>query len=166
MQMQPLHSIELHLPEDKLPGYYAQIIKGIADTVTIVDRDKTVLFVQSAADADAVEAFVQRYRVDCERALWIALEDSSWELNDRLFTDYGLHTRLGNHYLDLGLVALVALSASGAHSELESALLQTEEHAIARAQENGQQLIAIDRHQIELIEGIARAYQCKWAQLL
>lgn len=165
--MQPLYSVELHLPDDKLPGYYAQIVKGIADTVTLVDRDKTLLFVKSAADADAVETFVERYRVECDRGIWLQLDDA-WRLNDRLFTDYGLQTRFGNHYIDLVLAAIVAISAEGPESDLPSALLQAEEHAIAAAQsqEDGHQLLAVDRHQIELIQGIARAYKCKWNSIL
>lgn len=165
--MQPLYSVELHLPDDKLPGYYAQIVKGIADTVTLLDRDKTLLFVKSAEDADAVETFAARYRVECDRGVWLQL-DTAWKLSDLLFTDYGLQTRLGNYYLDLALAAIVAISADGPLSELPSALLQAEEHAIATAQsqEGGQQLLAVDRHQIELIQGIARAYKCKWTSVL
>ena len=41
--MQSVFSIELYLPEDKLPGYYAQIIKGIADIVTAgLDRTQNL----------------------------------------------------------------------------------------------------------------------------
>ena len=75
MNNQSIFSIELHLPDDKLPGYYAQIIKGIADIVTLVDRHKTLLFVSLLSDADAIETSVARYKVHCERGIWLQLDE-------------------------------------------------------------------------------------------
>lgn len=159
--MQPVYSVELHLPDDKQPGYYAQIVKGVAAAVTVVDRDKTLLFLNSAEDADTVEAFVERYRVACDRGMWLPF-NADWELNDRLFSDYGVETRFGGCYLDLALAAIVAVSAESAQSELLPAMLQAEEHAIARTKlEDGRQLLAVDRHQVELIGRIVAAYRCK-----
>ncbi|MBM7565686.1 hypothetical protein [Paenibacillus sacheonensis] len=156
-------SLELHLPEDKLPGYYAQIIKGIADIVTLLDRHKTLLFVNTPEECEAIIRFVAKYKVDCERGTWLQLEEA-WEPNDRMFADYGLQTREGNTFVDLGLAAVVALSAGeDPSSEYVQALEQAEEHAIASlTQEDGRRLLAVDRHQAELIAGIARAYRCAY----
>ncbi|BBH21244.1 hypothetical protein Back11_25890 [Paenibacillus baekrokdamisoli] len=154
-----LYSVELHLPADKLPGYYAQIIKGIADIVTLIDRHKTLLFVSSAADADAIETFVQHYKVNCERGLWLQLDDD-WTINERTFTDYGLITREGNRFIDVALTAVVTISGDAPESELEQALQQTDEHTLAQQTKDGRRLLAVDRHHIELLEGIARAYHC------
>ncbi|MFC5651705.1 hypothetical protein ACFPYJ_21820 [Paenibacillus solisilvae] len=162
--MQLIISVELNLPEDKLPGYYAQIIKGIADIATLVDRHKTLLFVSGSSDADAIEAFVERYKVPSERGMWLQL-DEKWLINDRTFTDYGVLTRQGNHFLDMALTAIVALDGVEPESELTQALQQTEEHTLASSNANGRQLLAVDRHQVELIEGIARAYHCRAERL-
>ncbi|WP_308638895.1 hypothetical protein [Paenibacillus silvisoli] len=160
--MQPIYSVQLHLPEDKLPGYYAQIVKGIADTVTLLDRDKTLLFVRTQADADAIEAFVAKYKVDCEHGQWVQL-DESWAIQMRSFTDYGLITRSDNRFLDLSLASIVSLSPgpSPESAELDQAIEQADEHALAwRNQNDGRRLLAVDRHQTELIAGIAKAYRC------
>lgn len=163
--MLPIYSVELNLPDDKLPGYYAQIIKGIADLVTLADRYKTLLFVSSLSDADAIESFVKRYKVHCEHGLWLHL-DATWSINDRTFTDYGVITNQGNYFLDAALTAIVAIDGSETHSELPQALLQAKEHTLASSHANGRQLLAVDRHQVELIEGIARAYHCRNERLL
>ncbi|REE93008.1 hypothetical protein A8990_10292 [Paenibacillus taihuensis] len=159
--MQTVYSVEMLLPDDKLPGYYAQIVKGIADVVTLIDRDKTMLFVKSGEDADAIEAFTAKYKVQCERGTWLRLDEPGWHPNPQLFTDYGIITRSDNHFLDLQLAAVVSFSASSPDAELASALEQASEHALADlTTEDGRKLIAVDRHQVELMEGIARAYRC------
>ncbi|MBW7453679.1 hypothetical protein K0U00_06470 [Paenibacillus sepulcri] len=163
--MNVIHSVELHLPGDKLPGYYAQIVKGIANTVTLLDRDKTLLFVTSEAEAAEIENFVQHYRVETDRGIWLALEES-WEVNERKFEDYGVRTRSGSRYLDLHLAAVMELSSGGGDSELAQAREQCEEHSAAKQHKEGRQLLAVDREQIELIEGIARAYRCRADLLL
>ncbi|GGD71167.1 hypothetical protein [Paenibacillus nasutitermitis] len=162
--MKIVHSVELHLPEGKLPGFYAQIVKGIANIVTLLDRDKTVLFVSSEAEAEAIEAFVRHYRVETDRGLWAGL-DQQWLLDERKFGDYGIQSRSGSRYLDLGLSAIMEIAAAGESSELGQALEQCEEHSVARQNKDGRQLLAVDREQTELIAGIARAYRCQ-AELL
>ena len=162
--MQSIFSIELHLPDDKLPGYYAQIIKGIADIVTLVDRHKTLLFVGLMSDADAIETFVARYKVHCERGIWLQL-DETWWIDNRTFTDYGVITRQGNRFLDAALTILIAIDGIDPDSELTQAMQQAEEHMLASSHANGRQLLAVDRHQAELIEGIARAYHCRAERL-
>ncbi|RAP76675.1 hypothetical protein [Paenibacillus montanisoli] len=165
--MQPIYSVQLHLPEDKLPGYYAQIVKGIADTVTLLDRDKTLLFVHSLAEAEAIEAFVAKYNVTCEYGQWVQLDDT-WSIQMRTFTDYGLITRSENRFLDLALASVVSLSPGTApDAELALAAEQADEHALAwQTQNDGQRLIAVDRHQTALIAGIARAYRCSSSVVL
>ncbi|SEN10927.1 hypothetical protein [Paenibacillus sp. OV219] len=165
--MQTVYSVEMQLPEDKQPGYYAQIVKGIADIVTLIDRDKTMLFVQTSEDGDAFIAFTAKYKVQCECGTWLLLDDPGWRSNPLLFTDYGIVTRSDNHFLDLQLAAVVSLyaPAASAHegtSELTAALEQASEHALAELpSEDGRWLIAVDRHHIPLMEGIARAYHCR-----
>ncbi|SDW87467.1 hypothetical protein [Paenibacillus sp. CF384] len=160
--MQPIYSVDLQLPKDMLPTDFEQMVLAISDTsITSLDRDGTLLFVSSQADADAVEAFAHSYKVDCEQGKWVRL-DKSWSLNSRNFTDYGLITLSDNRYLDLLLASIVCLiPGTAADAEFASAAEQADEHAIAlHIQNDGRRLIAIDRHQVALIEGIARAYRC------
>ncbi|AZN40507.1 hypothetical protein [Paenibacillus albus] len=168
--MQRVYSVEMQLPEDQ----HAQIVRGIADIAELVDHDKTMLFVQTSDDADAITAFAAKYKVQCECGTWLLLDEPGWRPNPLLFTDYGIVTRSDNHLLGLQLAAVVsfyvpepaqaAASASthDAASELTAALEQAREHALAELpSEDGRWLIAIDRHQVSLMEGIARAYRCR-----
>ncbi|WP_219836335.1 hypothetical protein [Paenibacillus sp. R14(2021)] len=162
--MNIVYSTELHLPEDKLPASYAQIVEGISTMTVLLDHQQTLLFVQSPEECEAIEAFAADYNVHCERGAWLLLPPE-WTLNDRSFIDYGLITRSDNRFLNLDLAAVAVVGAYSAaaegSSELESALEQAEEHAVAwLTQEDGRRLLAVDRHQLELIAGIARAYRC------
>ena len=141
--MQSIFSIELYLPEDKLPGYYAQIIKGIADIVTLVDRHKTLLFVSRMSDADAIETFAARYKVHCERGIWLQL-DETWSVDDSKPSYYGVITRQGNRFLDAALTLLIAIYGDEPDSELTQAMQQAEEHTLASSHANGRQLLALD----------------------
>ncbi|QHW30398.1 hypothetical protein GZH47_05755 [Paenibacillus rhizovicinus] len=144
-----------------MPTYYARLIQDIADAVTLKDRHQTTLFVRTAEDCEAIERISDEYNVICERGTWLQL-DSGWLPNERIVTDYGIVTHEGNVFLDRGLVAVVQLAPwDDPVAEFESALEQADEHAIATlTQEDGRRLLAVDRHQVDLLAGIARAYRC------
>ncbi|SFS85418.1 hypothetical protein SAMN05428962_3271 [Paenibacillus sp. BC26] len=160
--MQPIYSVDLQLPKDLQPIDFERMIQELtAATVNLLDRDGNLLFVNSQADAYAIEAFAAPYKTSCEHGQWVRL-DESWSLNSRIFTDYGLITQSDNRYLDLLLASIVCLiPGTTPDTELASAAEQADEHAVALLKQNdGRRLLAIDRHQVSLIEGIARAYRC------
>ncbi|MBP3964224.1 hypothetical protein [Paenibacillus lignilyticus] len=160
--MQPIYSVDLQFPKNMLPNDFERMVQEMTEaTVNLLDRDDTLLFVSSQADAYAIEAFASSYKASCEHGQWVRL-DESWSLNSRTFTDYGLITQSDNRYLDLLLASIVCLIPGTAHeAELASAAEQADEHAVALLKQNdGRRLLAIDRHQVSLIEGIARAYRC------
>ncbi|NBD22818.1 hypothetical protein [Paenibacillus glycinis] len=162
--MKTVYGLDLLLPGNTLQEDLARIIGWIADAVTLIDRHQTMLFVNGPEDCEAIERVAAMYDVDCERGIWLRLEDG-WQTNERVFSDYGLTSHGHHRFLDLRLAAIVSLAAAeDGSSELGPALEQAGEHAIAvNKQDDGRRLLAVDRHLIELLAGIARAYRCSFA---
>jgi hypothetical protein len=152
--------IELTLPEGKLPGFYAQIVKALAGKAHLFDRDKDMLVVSTEADKTAVEDIMTHYKVGIEiAALWLLPEDT---IRRDIFSDYGFTSRSENHYLFTDQVSLFTFPvAQPAGSEKQQALEQMEEHLIASFYTDEQVCYAVPQTLMLLIEGIARAYNCK-----
>jgi hypothetical protein len=157
--MRQVKGIQMTLPEGKLPGYYAQIIKRIADAAQLIDREKDLLFTANE-DTDAVLDVLNHYNVTAETGPWLLLDEPDWE-HSRIWDDYALQTNRSNTLLDLSLTAVVSVHPLEDDSEPQLAELQLEEHRIASLQQKNCRLIAIDRQLLQLAEGIASAYRCQ-----
>lgn len=150
----------MELPADKTPGYYAQIVKGIAEKVNLLDRDKELLILERDEDKEAVLEVLNRYRVPAEE-LELLLLPAEAKLYGG-FGDYGFTTRMERSFLYGSQTALFVLKNSSAASEPEQAYAQLLEHLLAEfRREHGERVMAADSQQDDLMEGIARAYGCK-----
>ncbi|XEC96851.1 hypothetical protein AB6A23_10105 [Paenibacillus tarimensis] len=156
--MKQVSGIQMQLPEGKLPGFYAQIIKGIAEHAAIVDRSGELMFAREE-HTEAINKVLRHYKVDSTTSSWLQLTDSEWSLG-RLWDDYGITARAGGWFADLQLAAAGNLLAIDNASETEQAWLQIEEHHIAMLQKDSRRSFVVDRQLSELIDGIARAYRC------
>ncbi|HUC93153.1 MAG TPA: hypothetical protein VMS09_14200 [Paenibacillus sp.] len=161
--MKKVHGMELRLPEGKLPGFYAQIVKKLAETNALADRDRSLLFVYEEG-REAVEQLLDHYKVPADTGPWLLLgaKEEGWELA-RSWTDYGVETRSGNLFLDLSLAKLISLE-TGARDDAEpaQAARQLKEHTAAFKPAGGGSgtLFAVDRQLDELAGRIAKAYRC------
>jgi hypothetical protein len=156
-----MHKIALilDLPEGKLPGFYAQIVKGLAQCVNLFDRDKEMLVLNTIEERTAVLELLEHYHVPSEEMNLLLLPPNS--LLYDLFTDYGFTSRAERHYLYDHLINLFRfVDISNTFSEPKQAFLQMKEHLIAQFPSNDTIYYAVDRQFIELIENIARAYHC------
>jgi hypothetical protein len=158
-KMEKKYGIDMRLPEGKLPGYYAQIIKGIADRAPLFDRHKELLIFYDKAYFPAVLDFLQHYKVEAEICELLVLPQTGVARSGR-FDDFAIETREGNVYLDLTYTAAFALTAARPEAEAAPALLQLEEHRIASVLEDGQTWHFIEKQLVELAERVARAYRC------
>jgi hypothetical protein len=155
-------ALDIAMKEGMQPGYYAQIIKKLADTEALVDRDRTMLFVKPEG-RDTVTAVLDHYGVTYEDSEWLQLGnvEDGWTPT-RLWSDYGIETRSRALFLDLSLGALVSFEPDKPDAEPAQAEAQLDEHAIAilRPAAGGRPVFAIDRQLLELAQGIAKAYHC------
>jgi hypothetical protein len=156
-----MHKIALLLdmPEGKLPGFYAQIVKGLAQRVTLFDRDKELLVLNTAQDRDAVIELLEHYHVPSEEMQLLLLSSDS-DLYAS-FTDYGFTSRAERHYLYDHLVSIFSFGElSLTQADPANALLQMREHLIAGFINDDVSYYAVDSQLNELMERIASAYRC------
>jgi hypothetical protein len=149
----------LDMPEGKLPGFYAQIVKGLAQRVTLFDRDKELLVLNTIKDRDAVIELLEHYHIQSEEMQLLLLPSNSSLYAS--FTDYGFTSRAERHYLYDHLVSIFCFGESGStQAEPANALLQIQEHLIAEFQIDDVSYFTVDSQLNELIERIALAYRC------
>ncbi|QGQ95751.1 hypothetical protein EHS13_13120 [Paenibacillus psychroresistens] len=149
----------LDMPEGKLPGFYAQIVKGLAQRVSLFDRDKELLVLNTIEERDAVLELLEHYHIPSEEMQLLLIPSDSYLFP--AFSDYGFTSRAERHYLYAHLVSTFRFSViQNAQSNPENALLQMEEHLLARFLDDNILNFVVDLQFIELIERIAIAYGC------
>lgn len=159
MSMQSKIGISMSMPEGKLPGFYAQIVKALASKTQLFDRDKDMLVVSEPHERDAVLDIMRQYKVDTEELELLLLPEGA-EVSP-LFEDYGFITRFENRYLYRYLVLLFRLNSDAPAAEPTQALEQLNEYIIASLPEEGASPVyAVDKQHDELIPRLAAAYGC------
>jgi hypothetical protein len=156
--------LDIQLPEGKLPGFYAQIIKGIAQSAPLFDRYKELLILESEETLPLAIKVLEHYRVPSIRCDLLLLPEAGVE-KEELYEDYVIVTRSDNHYVDLALIAVFCLHWAKPEAEPAPALLQLKEHLIGSINKvSAATLYLMDRQLMELAERIAKAYGCevKW----
>jgi hypothetical protein len=157
--------LDMHLPEGKLPGYYAQIVKGIAERAPLFDRHKELLVFDSEEHLPAVLELLSHYKVSHDRCSLLLVPSKGW-VKGSLFEDYAIETRSDNLLFDLAQTAVFSMAKAKPDAEPAPALLQLDEHLIGQLniehdiEDAGAMLIFMDRQLMELAERICRAYGC------
>ncbi|WNR46417.1 hypothetical protein [Paenibacillus roseipurpureus] len=148
----------MDLPDGKIPGFYAQIVKALAGKVELFDRDKEMLIVSDEEQQRAVLQVMTQFNIETTAmALRLLPEDA--ELTD-LFSDYGFTSRSDRQYLYDKIVISFRFTKASPIVEVDQAALQIEEHLIALYTVDGQDVYIVDRQLEELMHGIAKAYRC------
>ncbi|KIL41730.1 hypothetical protein SD70_04995 [Gordoniibacillus kamchatkensis] len=165
MNLESKIGVAMTLPEGKLPGFYAQIVKGLASRVQLFDRDKELLVVSTAEERDAVQDVLRQYKVANEELELVLLPAEA--AATPLFDDYGFTTRSENRYLYRDQVLLFTLHSDAPGGERDLALQQIGEFLIASAPagpgevDESSAVLAVDRQHDELMQRIAKAYHCR-----
>lgn len=159
MKLDIKYGLDMHLPDGKLPGFYAQIVKGIAERAPLFDRHKELLIFDSPESFPAVEELLNHYRVPAERCELLVLP---WEGMDpgELYEDYAILTRAENAFADLALTAAFTLKELKPDAESAPALMQLKEHLIGSFTAGDATVHVMDRQLTELADRIAQAYGC------
>jgi hypothetical protein len=155
------YALLMNLPDGKLPGYYAQIVKALASKAPLFDRDKELLIFSSETEREAANAIMAQYSVPYEEMeLLLLLSGGSPIRTSPSFSDFGFVSRSGNCYCYAAQTALFRLHSEGPGSEPEQALRQMDEHLLANGLDSAAAWYAVEEHLIELMSGIAKAYGC------
>jgi hypothetical protein len=152
-----MQGIMMDLPEGKLPGFYAQIVKTIAHAATIFDRDKELIVVRTQEEQQRIIEELDRYHVPYESLRLLLLPDDAHR--DARAQDYGFISRSGNAYLygdTIALYGIHPIQPDGA--EIIPAQMQMDEFLIASFMNEGQTWYCVESHLRETISGIALRY--------
>jgi hypothetical protein len=150
----------MELPDGKLPGFYAQIVKALADAVNLFDRDKVLIILEDISDSPSVEQVLQRYHIAYEPIHLIQLPQSL-KLKPH-YDDFGFTSRSGNTYFYADLVTSFQLVSDEADPyAIRMASEQLDEHILATYDLHQNHYYVIEGQHIELVHGIARAYHCR-----
>ncbi len=150
-------AVMMDLPMDKLPGFYAQIVKALANKTQLFDRDKELLIVNNEDEAAAVKEVLDRFHIKHEDLELTLLPESS-----KLFPtadDFGFQSRSGLFYLYTNMVSFFHFTSNLLTGE--EAYLQMEEHLLASYDDMDVTWYVVERQFEELIHGIAKAYRCE-----
>ncbi|MDQ1912966.1 hypothetical protein RAC89_21460 [Paenibacillus sp. GD4] len=156
------YALLMDIPEGKRAGYYAQIIKALADRAPVFDRDKEMLIFSSAAEREAAHGIMQQYSVPFEE-MELLLLPAPVQAAPTL-DDFGFTSRMENVYVyaHLALAGQLASMESGRSSEPLLAMEQLREHLLAFGSlEDGASYFVIEEQHRELAERIAAAYGCR-----
>lgn len=148
----------MDLPDGKIPGFYAQIVKALAGKVELFDRDKEMLIVSNEEQQRAALEVMTHFNIETTiMDLYLLSEEA--ELTD-LFSDYGFTSRAERNYLYHKIVIPFRFTVNSPAVEVDQAVLQVEEHLIAQYQDGDHDVYVVDRQLEELMHGIAKAYRC------
>lgn len=149
----------MDMPDDKRPGYYAQIVKALAAKSPLFDRDKELLIFNDPNERELAYPIMEQYKIAYEDMdLWL-LPDSVKTRSG--FTDYGFTSKSGNSYVYADTVYVFTLHEAGASAAPAQALMQLEEHLLASASLGGDVYYVTDIQHDELMHRIAKAYSCE-----
>ncbi|WP_248926626.1 hypothetical protein [Paenibacillus hamazuiensis] len=155
--MERKYALLMNMPDNKLPGFYAQIVKALANKAPLFDRDKEMLIFSAEPDREAAIGIMQQYKIEHE-TLELLLLPAGTEMAPT-FSDFGFVSRAEHIYVYAEQAALFRL-VEIAGGEPAQALQQMDEHLLARCVIDGVPAYAVETHLLELMEGIAKAYGC------
>jgi hypothetical protein len=131
-------------------GYHVIIEPFLEVVSSFVEKQSTVYIFSSLMDAKYISNELDNLDVVEEfHELYLLNKPNVWPN----FDDYGFQTQHGHVYIFKSMVSFFTIQ-SGLEMDKEQALLQFDEHLIAR--ENS--TYVVDLHHQELIEKIAKAY--------
>lgn len=157
--MEPKIGLLMDLPEGKLPGFYAQIVKALAGKAELFDRDKEMLIVSDEVQKAALLDVMAQFNIQTDQMELRLLPDDA-ELTD-LFSDYGFTSRAEHHYLYDKLVVSFRFTEDSNEADVDLASLQIEEHLLALYKDENRDVYVVDRQLEELMQGIAKAYRVR-----
>jgi hypothetical protein len=153
--MEHLYAVEMnHTSNNKLPGFFAQIVKEMAQSVQIIDRDSQLFVIKTEQEAEKLKEIFSKKNVYEETHTLLKLSDQSTITS--AFHDYGFKSASENYYLFADLVVPFQISSTDPQ-QIEMALLQIDEHLIAKDDEK-QTIYYVDQQHETLIKKYAIAY--------
>lgn len=147
--------VEMEMPKNKLPGFYAQIVHKIGDQVKIFDRYLIFFVVEDRTQANKLHQIFEKYQVKWEDyEAWVLPPDTNIPLID----DYGFTGILGNKFLFAHQVIPFQLLQGDAGDSRWAVIQQLQDHIIAQVPNPTGTIYFIDSSYLELAIQLAQRY--------
>jgi hypothetical protein len=153
------YAVIMQLPDGKMPGFYAQVIKALAGKAHVFDREKEILIVEHIDELLPVEQILDQYKIPYELVPLLHIPDNA--TLKAHYEDFGFTTKSGNTFLYEDPLILFSLEQTIQDSDdYTMALMQLEEHILASFKVESTVYYAAEKHLEDCFYGIAKAYQC------
>lgn len=147
----------MDLPEGKRAGFYAQVVKGLAEAVALFDRDKELIVLDDEPGREKAAGVLEKYKIDWEPVDLILLPEGVKLGEDA--AEIGFDGRFGNAFLYAERAERFRIEAQ-AGAEAGPALQQLEEHIALSYDDSHEErkIFVCEPHLRETVAGIARRY--------
>lgn len=154
--LQRMFAVEMEIPKDKLPGFYAQIVHKIGDQIKIFDRYLVLFVVEDRTQALKLQQIFEKYHVKWEEyEVWVLPSDTNVPLLD----DYGFTGIEGNKFLFAHQVVPFQLRQGDEGDSRWAVALQLQDHLIAQIASPTGTIYFIDASYLDLAVQLAGRYQ-------
>ncbi len=152
-------AVIMQLPEGKLPGFYAQVIKALATKAQVFDREKEILIIEHIQNLSPIQQILDQYNISFDFLPLIHVPSSATLKPD--YEDFGFITRSDHTFLYEDSIILFTFTHILGHSEdYAMALIQLDEHLIASFPIGETLYYIAEKQYQDCFLGIAKAYQC------
>lgn len=152
-------AVIMQLPEGKLPGFYAQVIKALATKGQVFDREKELLIIERMQQFPPIKQILDQYNIQFETLPLLHIPSSA--ILRPHYEDFGFTTLSGNTFLYEDSIILFTFNHMLIDSEDYSmALAQLDEYLIASFSVGNSKYYVAEKHLQDCFYGIAKAYQC------
>ncbi|MGM7681554.1 hypothetical protein ACSVDA_05295 [Cytobacillus sp. Hm23] len=143
----------VEIPEEVDDSTHLLDITALISNITTFDFDQQLLLFSHSEDAILAKEYLLTYDYDIEEYVLFHAENI---IPTTIFTDYGFKSEKGKYYMYKDMVSPFIVN-SGKPQQIEMALMEINEFVVAI--DGGQNTIYfVDKQHIELIYGIAKAY--------
>jgi hypothetical protein len=152
-------AVIMQLPEGKLPGYYAQVIKALATKAHVYDRKKEILVIEKMNELSPIEQIMDQYNILYEVVPVLHIPNSA--ILTAHYEDFGFTTLSGNTFLfELSLIIFTLHHTQEDSDDYTMAISQLDEHIVASFNLENITYYIAEKHLQDCFYGIAKAYQC------
>jgi hypothetical protein len=153
------YAILIESADESVTGIWEQLTLTRGLSTNLFDHDADLLIFSTQEEGEAALTAIEAFGLPAPETMPVLLLPDSTDKR-REFGDYGFMSHSHHPYVYANDVYVFILNEEGRHMQAKLALEQMEEHLLASFQSDGRSLLVTSNHSDELMQRIARAYQC------
>jgi hypothetical protein len=153
------YALWIDTADETLSVFWEHAMNPETTTAKIFDHDDELLIFSTQEELQTTLAAIEALGMPSSEAIPLLLLPDSTDKR-REFSDYGFMSHSNQSYVYVKDVYLFILNEDNRKTQYKHALEQMEEHLLASFQLDGKTHFVTNNHSDELMERIARAYEC------